>query len=135
VNVKRVRRLWNELGLRRPPRRKKPRKLGPKPGSSANSCVQQPAQFKNDVWTYDFLADRTVLAVPYFFHAGQSRTSRAPSQLMFMATAPRVTTRELGGPNAGTPTLFPQLGDDYFLYPPPPQQWTRTQRQPNPSGV
>jgi putative transposase len=59
VNLKRVRRLWNELGLRRPPHRKKPRKLGPKPGSSANSCVQQPARFKNDVWTYDFLADRT----------------------------------------------------------------------------
>lgn len=59
VNLKRVRRLWNELGLRRPPRRKKPRKRGPQPGSSANSCVQQPARFKNDVWTYDFLADRT----------------------------------------------------------------------------
>lgn len=59
VNRKRVRRLWNELGLRRPQRRKKPRKLGPKPGSSANSCVQQPARFKNDVWTCDFLADRT----------------------------------------------------------------------------
>lgn len=59
VNVKRVRRLWNELGLRRPLRLKKPRKLGPKPGSSANSCANQPARFKNDVWTYDFIADRT----------------------------------------------------------------------------
>jgi len=60
VNLKRVRRLWNELGLRRPLRLKKARKLGPKPGSSANSCVNQPARFKNDVWTYDFIADRTV---------------------------------------------------------------------------
>jgi putative transposase len=60
VNLKRVRRLWNELGLRRPVRRRKPRKLGPKPGSSANSCVNQPARFKNDVWTYDFIADRTI---------------------------------------------------------------------------
>ena len=60
MNLKRVRRLWNELGLRRPGRRRKPRKLGPKPGSSANSCVNQPARFKNDVWTYDFIADRTV---------------------------------------------------------------------------
>jgi putative transposase len=41
-------------------RRRKPRKLGPKPGSSANSCVNQPARFKNDVWTYDFIADRTI---------------------------------------------------------------------------
>jgi putative transposase len=38
---------------------KKPRKLGAKSGSSVNSCVNQPAQFKNDVWTYDFVADRT----------------------------------------------------------------------------
>jgi putative transposase len=59
VNHKRVRRLWNALGFRRPAPRKKARKLGPKPGSSANSCVNQPARFKNDVWTYDFVADRT----------------------------------------------------------------------------
>ena len=58
VNTKRVRRLWNELGLRRAPCRKKSKKSG-KPGSSANSCVNQPALFKNDVWTYDFVADRT----------------------------------------------------------------------------
>jgi putative transposase len=60
VNRKRVRRLWNALGLRRPLRRPKPKKGGPFPGSSANSCVNQPARFKNDVWTYDFIADRTV---------------------------------------------------------------------------
>jgi putative transposase len=59
VNLKRVRRLWNELGLKRPSRRRTPRKLGPKPGVSANSCVAQPAQFKNDVWTCDFIHDRT----------------------------------------------------------------------------
>jgi transposase InsO family protein len=59
VNLKRVRRLWNELGLRRPVRLRKPRKLGPKPGSRANSCVNQPACGKNDVWTYNFIADRT----------------------------------------------------------------------------
>ena len=40
-------------------RLRKPRKLGPKPGTSANSCVQQPARFKNDVWTCDFIHDRT----------------------------------------------------------------------------
>jgi putative transposase len=59
VNRKRVRRLWNELGLRRSPRRRKTRKLGVKRGSSANSCVNQPARFKNDVWTCDFILDRT----------------------------------------------------------------------------
>jgi putative transposase len=59
VSVKRVRRLWIDLGLRRPVRLRKPRKLGPKRGTSANSCVQQPARFKNDVWTCDFIHDRT----------------------------------------------------------------------------
>jgi putative transposase len=60
VNLKRVHRLWRALSLQRPVRRRKSRKLGPKPGTSANSCVNQPARFKNDVWTYDFIADRTV---------------------------------------------------------------------------
>ena len=64
VNLKRVRRLWNELGLRRPLRLRKPRKLGPKPGVSANSCVMQPAMFKNDVWTCDFVHDRTASGGP-----------------------------------------------------------------------
>jgi putative transposase len=64
VNLKRVRRLWNDLGLRRPVRLRKPRKLGPKPGTSANSCVQQPARFKNDVWTCDFIHDRTASGRP-----------------------------------------------------------------------
>jgi putative transposase len=59
VNLKRVRRLWNSLGLRRPLRLRKPVKLGPKPGASANSCVAQPARFKNDVWTCDLVHDRT----------------------------------------------------------------------------
>jgi putative transposase len=59
VNLKRVHRLWIGLGLRRPVRRRKPRKLGSKPGVSAHSCVAQPARFKNDVWTCDFIHDRT----------------------------------------------------------------------------
>ena len=63
VNIKRVRRLWKELGLRRPPRLRRPRKVGPKPGVSAKSCVQQPAKFKNDVWTCDFIHDRTPAVV------------------------------------------------------------------------
>ena len=59
VNLKRVRRLWNELGLRRPVRLRKPRKLGPKPGVSSHSCTESPARFKDDVWTCDFIHDRT----------------------------------------------------------------------------
>jgi transposase InsO family protein len=59
VNLKRLRRLWNELGLRRPVRLRKSRKLGPKPGASANSCTGRPARFKGDVWTCDFIHDRT----------------------------------------------------------------------------
>jgi len=60
VNLKRVHRLWRDLHLQRPVRRKRPRKLGAKRGTSANSCTNQPARCKDDVWTYDFIADRTV---------------------------------------------------------------------------
>ena len=45
-------------------RLRKPRKLGTKPGISANSCVQQPDQFKNDVWTFDFIHDWTADSYP-----------------------------------------------------------------------
>jgi putative transposase len=64
VNLKRVRRLWREAALQRPVRRRRPDKLGPKRGSSANSCVNRPARCKNDVWTYDFVADRTASGKP-----------------------------------------------------------------------
>jgi transposase InsO family protein len=60
VNLKRVHRLWISLGLRRRVRLRKPRKLGPKPGARANSCTQQSARFKDNVWTCDFIHDRTV---------------------------------------------------------------------------
>jgi putative transposase len=64
LNLKRARRLWIELGLKRPVRLRKTRKLGPKRGTSANSCTAQPAAFKNDVWTCDFLFDRTADGKP-----------------------------------------------------------------------
>ena len=64
VNLKCVHRLWQELKLQRPVRRRKAKKLGPKPGTSANSCVKRPARFQDDVWTYDFVADRTVSGSP-----------------------------------------------------------------------
>ena len=57
INIKRVRRLWIELGLKRPVRLRKTRKIGPKPGTSANSYVNQPAHFKNDIWTCEFIHD------------------------------------------------------------------------------
>jgi transposase InsO family protein len=59
VNRKHVRRLCRDLGLRRVVRHKPANKLGPKRGTSANSCKNSPARFKNDVWTYDFVSDRT----------------------------------------------------------------------------
>ncbi len=38
----------------------------------------------------------TVLADPHWFHAGQSRTSRAPPLLMFIATAPPRSDDHIG---------------------------------------
>lgn len=64
VNLKRVRRLWRELRLQRSARRRRADKLGAKRGASANSCENRPARFKNDVWAYDFVADRTASGKP-----------------------------------------------------------------------
>jgi transposase InsO family protein len=59
IDLKRGRRLWNERGLRRPGRLRRAGRLGPRPGASTTSCTERPARFKDDVWTCDFLHDRT----------------------------------------------------------------------------
>ena len=55
VNRKRVYRLWRKQGLKVPRKQRKKRRLG----SSANSCVRRPAEYKDHVWAWDFLHDRT----------------------------------------------------------------------------
>jgi len=55
VNRKRVYRLWRQQGLKVPKKQRKKRRLG----SSANSCVRRPAEYKGHVWAWDFLHDRT----------------------------------------------------------------------------
>lgn len=55
VNRKRVQRLWREEGLRVPPLQHKRRRLG----SSENSCERLRAEYKNHVWSYDFIMDQT----------------------------------------------------------------------------
>jgi len=56
LNRKRVYRLWRQQGLKVPRRQRKKRRSG----SSANGCVRRPAEFKDHVWSWDFLHDRTV---------------------------------------------------------------------------
>jgi putative transposase len=55
VNRKRVYRLWRRQGLKVPRKQRKKRRLG----SSANSCTRRPARYKDHVWAWDFLHDRT----------------------------------------------------------------------------
>jgi putative transposase len=58
VNVKRVRRLTAALGLK--PRNHRKRKAKRAfPGTSGNGCTARPATGTNDVWTCDFIHDRT----------------------------------------------------------------------------
>jgi transposase InsO family protein len=115
INLKRVRRLWNALGLRRPVRWKKPRKLGPKPGSSANSCVNQPARHKDDVWTCDLIIDRTIdgrvlkwlslvdeytrecLALEARYRLGASDVRRIVARVIGRRRAPRRLRSDNGG--------------------------------------
>jgi len=56
VNFKRVHRLWKQEHLQVPTKQRKKRRL---PGESANGCVRHRARYRNHVWSYDFLADRT----------------------------------------------------------------------------
>jgi putative transposase len=59
ANVKRIRRLCRVSGLRPRPRRKS-RGKGRHAGTAANSCTARPATRPNEVWTCDFIHDRTV---------------------------------------------------------------------------
>jgi putative transposase len=58
VNKKAVRRLYRELGLKvaRPRANPKPRR---EHGQDQNACHLQPSRGKDDVWTWDFIFDRT----------------------------------------------------------------------------
>ena len=56
VNKKRVHRLWKEQGLRVPAKQRKRRRL---PGHSENGCTRKRAEYKDHVWSYDFVMDRT----------------------------------------------------------------------------
>jgi putative transposase len=58
VNKKAVRRLWRLMGLKltRPRAAPKPRRPH---GQDANACHLRPSRGKDDVWTWDFLFDRT----------------------------------------------------------------------------
>jgi putative transposase len=58
VNKKAVRRLWRSAGLKvsKPPVVPRPRRPH---GQDQNGCHLRPARGKDDVWTWDFLFDRT----------------------------------------------------------------------------
>lgn len=55
VNHKRVERIWREEGLKVPKRQPKRRRLWFNDGS----CVRLRPEYRNHVWSYDFLAERT----------------------------------------------------------------------------
>ena len=55
VNHKRVQRIWQKEGLQVPYRRK----FKKAKGSSQNSCCVKKAEYKNHIWTYDFMSDQT----------------------------------------------------------------------------
>lgn len=60
VNRKRVYRLWVQEGLKVPRKQRKKRRLG----NSKNGCSRQAAEFKNQVWAWDFVFDRTANGRP-----------------------------------------------------------------------
>ncbi len=56
VNHKRVERIWREEGLKLPKKQNKKRRLW----LSDGSCVRLRPQYKNHVWSYDFVEDKMV---------------------------------------------------------------------------
>jgi putative transposase len=58
VNKKAVRRIWRLSGLKLARPRAHPRPRRPH-GQDANACHLRPSRGKDDVWTWDFLFDRT----------------------------------------------------------------------------
>ena len=55
VNHKRVERIWRQEGLRVPQKQPKRSRLWLNDGS----CVRKRPEYKNHVWAYDFVQDRT----------------------------------------------------------------------------
>jgi len=58
VNKKTVRRHWRQLGLKLAGFRAKPSPRRPH-GQGVNACHLRPSRGKDDVWTWDFIFDRT----------------------------------------------------------------------------
>ena len=58
VNKKAVRRIWRLSGLKLSRPRAKPKPRRPH-GQDANACHLRPSRGKDDVWTWDFIFDRT----------------------------------------------------------------------------
>jgi len=58
VNKKTVRRHWRRLGLKLAGKPAKPKPRRPH-GQDANACHLRPSRGKDDVWTWDFIFDRT----------------------------------------------------------------------------
>jgi transposase InsO family protein len=56
VNHKRVERLWRKEGFKVPQKQPKRKRLWLNDGS----CIRQKSQFKDHVWSYDFVATRTM---------------------------------------------------------------------------
>lgn len=61
INHKRVARLWRQEGLKVPQKQPKRRRLWLNDGS----CIRLRPEYKNHVWSYDFVADRTSNAKAY----------------------------------------------------------------------
>jgi transposase InsO family protein len=55
VNHKRVERIWRQEGLKVPQKQRKRRRLW----SNDGSCIRLRPLYRNHVWTYDFVSDRT----------------------------------------------------------------------------
>lgn len=60
LNLKRMYRLWKKEGLKVPKKQRKRRRLG----DSSGGCIRYRATYKDHVWAWDFVHDRTLFGAP-----------------------------------------------------------------------
>ncbi len=61
INEKRVERIWRQEGLKVPQKHFKRKRLW----FNESSCIRLKSEYKNHVWSYDFVMDRTAEGRPY----------------------------------------------------------------------
>jgi len=88
ASATRVYRLWRREGLKVPQKKRKRRRLG----ESANGCHRRRAEFKDHVWAWDFVFDKTTGGAPLKWLSIVDEHTR---ESLALKTARRITSEDV----------------------------------------